>query len=634
MAQSISYFNNEKRIIENLTKIWTMKCHSHNKFKAEHICINPACIKNLTCFLCELCVQNHNAYHKSKNLLKPLDHIFSTKLLNKVIDQQHEHVNLTKSVELQNVLKNIDETFNNTKADIINLIDDYCKNTKQNLCNNYDKLICEENNTIIKEYQNILTKHFSSDHLPELITFLEPYTEHYDRLSSLRCKQIESMNNISENLVHSRDQVKYISDVFKKEIQNLKDKFSEFTRSSFNEQKEDLSIQIPITNSEMSAMNNKEHSSMQNPAIISEIPSTKNTENFLIQIPSLESSLAPSSDFDSDCSLSKSINEDLSLIQRIENAKFVNETLPRLHEDMITQIFSYDNYKKIITYGNDNKLVIRDIQDNKIMHVMQNEENECLKEIQILKNGRIGLLFKEELKIWDPETGKINIFQTFEKENSCVKTLRASRFNLFNICFLNLENLLFLTGSSDNKLRIWNFDIVRSNPIVKPILLIHSMKQEIVSCMTELSNKEIAISSRGNIHIYKFANMNKNELNIEITLEIDRNDFSNVYGIKEIDEEKKLLIVSYNNCFRIWNYDNGEFVQMYLMKLYKDSNVIILSKEYFMIITNNIRFFNVDENELIRTMKNKTNKILGSAAQIDHNKIALIEDGEINIIEF
>ena len=94
------------------------------------------------------------------------------------------------------------------------------------------------------------------------------------------------------------------------------------------------------------------------------------------------------------------------------------------------------------------------------------------------------------------------------------------------------------------------------------------------------------------------------------------------------------MIASYNNCFRIWNYDSGEFVQMYLMKLYNDSNTIILSKEYIMIITTNIRFFNVNENELIKTMKKKTNNVVESAAQIDYDKIALIEDGEINVIEF
>ena len=50
----------DAKIEENLEKIRQERCDNHNKHQASYCCINPSCVKNSLCFLCELCYNNHD----------------------------------------------------------------------------------------------------------------------------------------------------------------------------------------------------------------------------------------------------------------------------------------------------------------------------------------------------------------------------------------------------------------------------------------------------------------------------------------------------------------------------------------------------------------------------------------------
>ena len=78
----------DNKIEENFEKIRQKKCDTHNKYKASYCCINSLCVKNLSCFLCELCYKNHSKNHLNSQEIKSIGDLFSTKTLSQMKEKK------------------------------------------------------------------------------------------------------------------------------------------------------------------------------------------------------------------------------------------------------------------------------------------------------------------------------------------------------------------------------------------------------------------------------------------------------------------------------------------------------------------------------------------------------------------
>ena len=214
------YFSNQTNIFTNLEKICQTKCNAHDKFKAEQICFHPLCISNSTCFLCELCFQTHHYNHKAQGLLKPIEQVFSTKVLNKVVEHQKNLSKMTKGETLQNNLDHVDKVFKNLKSSIIEMIDHHSNQVKDSLKEKY-QIINNPNETIvISEYEKMLNQSFSGIKPPEINSILARYVDLYDKLNTIRCSQIGSANNV-EKFSDMNPEIQSKAEEIKKSFANI-----------------------------------------------------------------------------------------------------------------------------------------------------------------------------------------------------------------------------------------------------------------------------------------------------------------------------------------------------------------------------------------------------------------------------
>ena len=80
----VNLIDDEKKIEDNFEKLLPKKCDSHNKYKASYCCINPLCVKNSCCFICELCYNNHSKSHLNNKKIKSVADLFQMKRFNQM----------------------------------------------------------------------------------------------------------------------------------------------------------------------------------------------------------------------------------------------------------------------------------------------------------------------------------------------------------------------------------------------------------------------------------------------------------------------------------------------------------------------------------------------------------------------
>ena len=223
---SFALINDEIKIEENLGKMRQKKCDNHNKYKASYCCINPFCIKTLSCFLCELCYKNHSQNHLNCLQIRPMDDLFSTKKLTQMkedckIDPAHQQ-------KINTILKDLDQIFGKLKYNLCNIIDEVCRKEKANIQQTF-LLDNEYIMKVFKEHEQLMIDLFTKDEIINNFTLtINPYLESFNKISETFRMQIEMVENLDKNIVLLLDNLSKIKQKHKDLIDIVQQNISNF----------------------------------------------------------------------------------------------------------------------------------------------------------------------------------------------------------------------------------------------------------------------------------------------------------------------------------------------------------------------------------------------------------------------
>ena len=221
--EKVTYIMNEKTIQDKLELLCNMKCNFHPKYKAEQVCTSPDCTEKLTCYLCELCTKVHNPYHIVTKQLIPIDIFFSTRLLNKVLEDQQERLNRKMHPEIEKTLDVIDDLFTVCIESTIRSINKHRTIFKERLLQKIQIKSVEDESKIIRDFQDMLTKNFLDKNINDSNEMIRSYVLSFNKLEELRCKQIDLENQLSLTAKNAIYCMEKFSLKLKEQITNLFD---------------------------------------------------------------------------------------------------------------------------------------------------------------------------------------------------------------------------------------------------------------------------------------------------------------------------------------------------------------------------------------------------------------------------
>ena len=479
--------------------------------------------------------------HINSQEIKYVDELFSTKRLDQI--KENCKIDPAYQEKIHQVLQDLDHIFGKLKENINKIIDDECKKAKNHVKERFSA--DKDNERIMKiviEHEQMLRDLFTEDELTDsLKSTVNPYLESFTKISETFRTQIQMIENRDKNI-----------ELYIKNFPKI------------NQKHQDL---VDI---------------MQNN--ISNYDELYNHLKSKDQLQSFKS------------------NE--ILLQKLQTGIIskVDLKLPRLHTAIINKIINYENNTKYITCSKDKTIIIRSFKDNKIIRTLSdnkkslfssltktyNNHKESVCDILLLLDGRLASCSQDKtIKIWNLTSG------------NCEQTLVGHSDWVY--CLLELPNSILLSGSGDSIIGIW--DISQKNK--NELQFYHQVKNEKQSkacCMTLISINELAVSSHKDINIYLFDNTSNNKsFNIIKTLK-GHNDW--VLDIKLMCESKDMLIsCSGDKDCRLWSISQENCLRIF--KGHSDMiwSIQTLSKKIFVSASAEIIFWDIDSNEIIRSIK-------------------------------
>ena len=194
-----SLSNEEKMSIEeNFEKLCQKKCNEHNKYKASYFCVNPLCVTNSSCFLCQFCYKNHSKTHLNYYEIKYIDEIFSTKGLTQM--KEDCKIDPAYQEKVNAVLQDLDQIFEKLKSTLCSIIDQECEKEKAYIEQKFS-LDNEYIMKVFKEHEKVLLDLFSNDAtINNFNIAINPYLESFNKISETFQMQIEMVENFLKNI--------------------------------------------------------------------------------------------------------------------------------------------------------------------------------------------------------------------------------------------------------------------------------------------------------------------------------------------------------------------------------------------------------------------------------------------------
>ena len=294
------------------------------------------------------------------------------------------------------------------------------------------------------------------------------------------------------------------------------------------------------------------------------------------------------------------------LFNRIKNIQFEEKRIPKLHTSGITKIISFDNHKKFITCSGDTNIIVRNKEDNQIINTLIGHQ-EDVRDIILLQDGRLASCSNDKLiKIWNIST------------NQCHQTL-VGHTNLV-YCLVELPNSILLSGSQDNSLRLWDLS-QKDKTNIESFSIIKNDKQQQAHCLALINSNQIAVSSFKDINIYLFDDLTKKNFIMVLTLK-GHTDW--VRGIDLVKNSKDLLVsCSWDKDCRLWSIARASCLQIFKGHTNKVVSILVLSNKIFASAGTEIKFWDIDQVESIKTITPDDNGTL---------TISMIKDTEETIV--
>ena len=347
------------KVEENFEKIRQKQCDNHNKYKASYCCINPLCVKNSSCFLCELCYKNHSQNHINCQEIKSIGDLFSMKKLTQMKEDCKKDPAYQEKIN--KISQDVDDIFVKLKETLCIIIDEGCKKAKSNI----QKKMYLDNEYVMKAIQNhekVLLDLFTKDIIiNNFNVMINPYLESFNKISETFRMQIEMVENLDKNIALLLNNVSKINQKYKDLIDIVQYNISNFDELLYN------------------------------------------NLNFIDYVQSAK------------------LND--ILLQKLQTGIIskIDKMIPKLHTDIIYKIISYDNNTKYITCSGDKTIIIRNCNDNTVIKILS-DHKEAVRDILLLSNGRLASSSNDKtIKIWNLTNGKCE--QTLIGHSDCIYCL-------------------------------------------------------------------------------------------------------------------------------------------------------------------------------------------------------------------
>ena len=564
MTDIMTYLDANKIIVENLKKIGDAKCFNHKELVAEQFCTYPDCIRDSKTFMCKLCSKNHEIEHVSQ-YIEPISKLFSIESLKQVLSLSERN----KEQQLKQASEKIDDILIFFQNSLMKAIQDIIEKTKKHLKESI-KTKLDDTSKMLNDYQNMLTTFFSKEPLPDIKTMIQSYLAQNGRLNDYIKVQTEMKNQkdiLSSPIVDllNKLQCKYVKTCADIRLL-LQDKVLDVHQLLVSPEKKSPKKSFNQI-SKFKTVDLRTNSAFASPRKIEIDVQLDQNEKNIIESPEQISNVINQS----------SPKQNLSIQP--------SKQLPRLHHESVRKLILFDNNTKIISCSHDKTIIIRDIEENKILHHLKGHGS-WIWDMILLNDGRLASCSADRtIKIWNITTGK------------CQQTLQGHV--KWAYCLLELSDNIIISGSNDKTLMLWDLK-VKDKFIRGAYHVVENPNQSIIYSLALINKNEIAVSSITDINIYKFSDLFEPIFELRIVLK-GHKDWIN--DLKAITEPKELLISSsHDKECKLWSLADGACIRTFSGHSGWVYSILILSNEIFASASKEIKIWHIDQNNCIKTL--------------------------------